>query len=63
MTSWICSPAPCAMRFLREPLMVFGKRLLKQHMQMERMMKKMSRGGMKKMMRGMPGGGMPPGLR
>ncbi|MEM9402966.1 MAG: signal recognition particle protein [Pseudomonadota bacterium] len=38
-------------------------RLLKQHLQMERMMKKMSRGGMKKMMRGMPGGGMPPGLR
>jgi signal recognition particle subunit SRP54 len=36
-------------------------RLLKQHVQMERMMKKMSRGGMKKMMRGMPGGGMPPG--
>jgi len=38
-------------------------RLLKQHTQMERMMKKMSRGGMKKMLRGMPGGGMPPGLR
>ena len=38
-------------------------RLLKQHMQMERMMKKVSRGGMKKFMRGMPGGGMPPGLR
>jgi signal recognition particle subunit SRP54 len=36
-------------------------RLLKQHLQMEKMMKKMSRGGMKKMMRGMPGGGMPPG--
>ncbi len=36
-------------------------RLLKQHVQMERMMKKMSRGGMKKMLRGMPGGGMPPG--
>ena len=36
-------------------------RLLKQHVQMERMMKKMSKGGMKKMMRGMPGGGMPPG--
>ena len=36
-------------------------RLLKQHVQMERMMKKLSRGGMKKMMRGMPGGGMPPG--
>ncbi|MGI9249065.1 MAG: signal recognition particle protein [Woeseiaceae bacterium] len=38
-------------------------RLLKQHMQMEKMMKKVSRGGMKKFMRGMPGGGMPPGLR
>lgn len=37
-------------------------RLLKQHLQMEKMMKKMSRGGMKKMMRGMPGGGMPPGF-
>ncbi len=37
-------------------------RLLKQHQQMERMMKKMSRGGMKKMMRGMPGGRLPPGL-
>ena len=37
-------------------------RLLKQHLQMEKMMKKMSRGGMKKMMRGMPGGGLPPGL-
>ncbi len=36
-------------------------RLLKQHLQMERMMKKMSRGGMKKFMRGMGGGGMPPG--
>ncbi|MCG8371726.1 MAG: signal recognition particle protein, partial [Proteobacteria bacterium] len=36
-------------------------RLLKQHMQMEKMMKKMSRGGMKKLMRGMPGGGVPPG--
>jgi len=36
-------------------------RLLKQHLQMERMMKKMSKGGMKKLMRGMPGGGMPPG--
>jgi signal recognition particle subunit SRP54 len=34
-------------------------RLLKQHLQMEKMMKKMSRGGMKKMMRGIPGG-MPP---
>jgi signal recognition particle subunit SRP54 len=38
-------------------------RLLKQHLQMEKMMKKMSRGGMQKMLRGMPGGGMPPGLR
>ncbi len=37
-------------------------RLLKQHMQMERMMKKVSKGGMKKMLRGMPGGGMPPGF-
>lgn len=36
-------------------------RLLKQHLQMEKMMKKMSRGGMKKLMRGMGGGGMPPG--
>ena len=31
-------------------------RLLKQHQQMERMMKKMSKGGMKKMMRDMPQG-------
>ncbi len=38
-------------------------RLLKQHLQMEKMMKKMSRGGMKKMMRGMPPGGLPPGFR
>jgi hypothetical protein len=29
---------------------------------MERMMKKVSKGGMKKMMRGLPGGGMPPGF-
>lgn len=36
-------------------------RLLKQHLQMEKMMKRMSKGGMKKFMRGMPGGGMPPG--
>jgi signal recognition particle subunit SRP54 len=35
-------------------------RLLKQHLQMDRMMKKMSRGGMKNMMRGLQGGGMPP---
>ena len=38
-------------------------RLLKQHVQMERMMKKMSKGGMSKMLRGMKGrlppGGMP----
>jgi len=38
-------------------------RLLKQFTQMERMMKKMSRGGMKKMLRGMPRGGIPPGMR
>jgi len=38
-------------------------RLLKQHQQMERMMKKVSKGGMKKMLRGMPGGLMPPGVR
>lgn len=36
-------------------------RLLKQHKQMEKMMKKMGKGGMAKMMRGMGGGGMPPG--
>jgi len=36
-------------------------RLLKQHLQMEKMMKKVSRGGMKKLLRGMPGGGFPPG--
>ena len=36
-------------------------RLLKQHLQMEKMKKKVSRGGLKKFMRGMPGGGMPPG--
>jgi len=35
-------------------------RLLKQYTQMEKMMKRFSRGGMKKMMRGMPGGGLPP---
>ncbi|MEN7343503.1 MAG: signal recognition particle protein [Pseudomonadota bacterium] len=35
-------------------------RLLKQHMQMEKMMKKVSKGGLKNLMRGMPGGGMPP---
>ncbi len=38
-------------------------RLLKQHLQMEKMMKKMSKGGMKNMLRGMPGGGMPSGFR
>jgi signal recognition particle subunit SRP54 len=38
-------------------------RLLKQHTQMERMMKKVSRGGMQKMLRGLAGGGMPPGIR
>src|SRR5690606_10740794 len=34
-------------------------RLLKQHLQMEKMMKKMSKGGMKKMMRGLPDGPLP----
>ena len=38
-------------------------RLLKQHVQMEKMMKKMAKGGMKRMLRGMPGGGLPPGFR
>ena len=38
-------------------------RLLKQHLQMEKMMKKMSKGGVKNMLRGMPGGGIPPGFR
>ncbi len=38
-------------------------RLLKQFTQMEKMMRKMSRGGMKKMLRGMPGGRLPPGMR
>ncbi len=38
-------------------------RLLKQHLQMEKMMKKVGKGGMKKFMRGMPGGGIPPGMR
>ena len=36
-------------------------RLLKQHLQMEKMMKKVSKGGMKRLLRGMPGGGLPPG--
>jgi len=30
---------------------------------MEKMVKKMSRGGMKRLMRGLGPGGMPPGLR
>ncbi len=38
-------------------------RLLKQHLQMERMMKKMSGGGMQKMLRGLSGGRLPPGSR
>lgn len=37
-------------------------RLLKQHLQMEKMMKKVSKGGMKNMLRGMQGGRMPPGM-
>jgi signal recognition particle subunit SRP54 len=37
-------------------------RLMKQQMQMKKMMKKMSNGGMAKMMRAMKGGGMPPGM-
>jgi signal recognition particle subunit SRP54 len=37
-------------------------RLLKQHLQMEKMMKRMSKGGLKNMLRGMQGGGMPPGF-
>ena len=37
-------------------------RLLKQHLQMQKMMKKLSRGGLKNMLRGMRGGGLPPGL-
>jgi signal recognition particle subunit SRP54 len=37
-------------------------RLLKQHLQMSKMMKKMSKGGMSKMLRGMQGGGLPPGM-
>ena len=35
-------------------------RLLKQHLQMDKMMKKMSRGGMKNMMRGLQAGKLPP---
>lgn len=38
-------------------------RLLKQHLQMQKMMQKMPRGGMKSMLRGLSGGGMPPGFR
>lgn len=38
-------------------------RLLKQHTQMEKMMRKMSKGGMKRMMRGLGGAGRPPGFR
>ncbi len=38
-------------------------RLLKQHTQMERMMKKVSKGGMKNLLRGLPGGNIPPGFR
>ncbi|MBT8093138.1 MAG: signal recognition particle protein [Gammaproteobacteria bacterium] len=38
-------------------------RLLKQHMQMEKMMKKVAKGGMQKFMRGLSGGGLPPGMR
>ncbi|MAD91829.1 MAG: signal recognition particle protein [Gammaproteobacteria bacterium] len=38
-------------------------RLLKQYTQMERMMKKVSKGGMKKMMRSLPGGILPPGFK
>ncbi len=38
-------------------------RLLKQHMQMDKMMKRVSKGGMAKFMRGMSGGGLPPGMR
>ena len=38
-------------------------RLLKQHLQMKKMMKKFSKkGGMKRMMQGLKGGGLPPGL-
>jgi signal recognition particle subunit SRP54 len=38
-------------------------KLMKQHMQMEKMMKKMAGGKMKKMMRGISGMNIPPGLR
>ena len=38
-------------------------RLLKQHLKMEKMMRRMSKGGMKKMMQGLTAGGLPPGPR
>ncbi len=38
-------------------------RLLKQHLQMEKMMRKMSKGGMQQMMRGLSAGRKPPGFR
>jgi signal recognition particle subunit SRP54 len=38
-------------------------RLMKQFTQMEKMMKKMARGGQKSMLRGMPPGKIPPGMR
>jgi signal recognition particle subunit SRP54 len=38
-------------------------RLLKQHQQMAKMMKKVSKGGIRNMLRGVPGGGMSPGSR
>ncbi len=38
-------------------------RLLKQHLQMEKMMKKMAGGGMQRMLRGLSGGRLPPGPR
>jgi signal recognition particle subunit SRP54 len=38
-------------------------RLMKQFTQMEKMMKKMARGGLKNMLRGMPAGKFPPGMR
>ena len=37
-------------------------KLMKQYIQMEKMMKKMSGGKMKKMMRGIPGMNFPPGV-
>lgn len=38
-------------------------RLLKQHQQMEKMMKKLGKGGMRGFLRGLPAGGLPPGFR